>query len=442
MSKKLTAAAGNNLADIFNAFHPLALTEEQKDLYQPTAAVRGGEGYEFKDHLYDIIKMSSSNSRLLVVGHGGCGKSTELRMLTAALHGEGTPSITIEAREDLDLSNFSYIDILMLIVERLTKYARDSKIKVSKKIIAAFDEALSTKITQKYRGREAVAEAEIGASASATLPLLLTFVSNIAASLKISSGYREDLRRAIEPRMPNIINALNALTDEINTAIDKENASAKMVIIIDGLEKCRSDNVKILFRDDISALTAINTHLILACPISIYRSPIANILQGYFDIPAIMPMIKTHHEDSVDNRYDEGIAVIKELILKRVEETFFEKDVLDKIIMMGGGSLRDTCRLVRDSASAAYMRRRTTVDDSSYKYAMNRFATDVFYRAENKDYPMLKKILAGERTPKSDESLSELLYNGVVFEYNGEGWIDVHPLMRHYLKDRMEVLED
>jgi hypothetical protein len=115
--------------------------------------------------------------------------------------------------------------------------------------------------------------------------------------------------------------------------------------------------------------------------------------------------------------------------------------VLDKIIKMGGGSLRDTCYLVRESAFEAFMRGKKTVDEASFEKAMNQFAEDLFYRAENKYYPMIKKIFEGERRPRNDADLAQLLFAGVVFEYNGEGWIDLHPLFRHYIKRRPGVLD-
>ena len=426
------------LSDIANLFTPRALTEEQADLYQETAAVRGADYYEFHELLFERIRTSREKTHILVVGHGGCGKSTELRMLSLKLRKSGVSVIIIEARDDLDLNNFSYIDIFMLIVERLTEYAKDNenKFKIPTKLIKAFNEALTTKITQEYWESKSEAGMEAGASISASLPFLFSFVSKIAASLKLGSAQREEIRRQIDPKMKEIINALNALLDEINSHSDN-----KIVIIIDGLEKCQTDNAVKLFSRDISSLSAINTHLILACPINIYRSPVANTLQGYFIRPAMMPMIKTHYPDSLDNPFKYGVDVIKALIGKRVEDSFFDDGIIDEIIKMGGGSLRDTCSLLSDSAFEAYMRGSKTVDQPSFERAMNQFATDVFYRAESKYYPMIKRIFEGERQPRNNSDLAQLLYAGVVFEYNGDGWIDLHPLIRHYIEEHMGVLD-
>jgi energy-coupling factor transporter ATP-binding protein EcfA2 len=425
------------LANIINLFKPEALKEDQQDYYQKTDAARSAEGFEFYESLYARIETAKDKSHILVVGHGGCGKSTELRMLTAKLRRNGIPRIIIEATEDLDLNNFSYIDIFMLIVERLTEYAQDENLQIDDKHISAFDKALSTTITQKYRGSEKEAAAGGGVSASVSLPFLFNFVSNIAASLKTSSGSKEELRREIEPKMKEIIKALNALIDAIN----ENNNNPKMVIIIDGLEKCRSENAKKLFSEDIASLAAINTHLIIACPINIYRSPALPVLRNYFVEPAIMPMIKTHYyKDSVDHVYEEGVNVIKELVLKRVAATDFEEGVLENIIKMSGGNLRHTCRLISESAFTAYMRHRETVDMDSAENTMKKFAADLFLSAEYTYYDAIKKVLGGDRAIRNNEAISELLYTGVVFEYNGEGWIDLHPLIRRHIEQHPGVL--
>jgi len=424
-----------DLAGIVNIFPPEALKEDQMGFYQPTAAARGGEGYEFHDPLFQRIKTSRNKSHILVVGHGGCGKSTELRMLTSKLRNDGIPSITIEANEELGV-NISYIDIFIVLVEQLVRFADDNNLRVPQKLITAFREALSTKITREYWVDRAEAGVESDASISASLPFLFKFVSKIAAALKVSSGQREELRQQIDPKMKEIVNALNALISEINNGFN-----TRIVIVIDGLEKCRSDYARKLFSDDISSLIAIETHLVVACPINIYRSPIGNTLRNIFVNQATMPMIKTHHPDSVDTPDSKGIEVIKELICKRINPSFFEEDVLENIIMMAGGSLRDTCYLVRESAFEAHMRERKTVDMASAEYTMNRLAFDLFLSAEKKYFPMLKKIFSRYLTPENDPDLSALLYAGVVFEYNGDRWVDLHPLIRRYIEKRPGMLD-
>ncbi|MCL2425125.1 MAG: KAP family NTPase [Oscillospiraceae bacterium] len=431
MSKK-----ADSLVDIMNLFKPHALTAEQQDFYQKTSAVRDGDPFEFHDSLYKRIKNSGTHERLLVVGHLGCGKSTELQMLTKKLSNDKFAVIYIEARDRLDLFNFNYIDICMLIVEDMTKYAKDNNLNVDKHILSAFQNALSTKTIEEYWGTGTEISADASASVSATIPFFLNLIAKITSSLKTASGIKEELRHEIAPRIGDVVAALNAFVEHIS-----ELASRQVVIIIDGLEKCRQERVRNLFVEDITAILEIKAHLVTTCPIALYRSTDAGVLAGYFTSPVVIPMIKTHYQDGTP--YEDGVDVIRELILKRADLSFFEDGVLDTIIMSAGGSLRDTCYILSNSAFAADMRDRQTIDMESVEVELRKFTSDIFFRVESRLFPKnVKMIYEGEHQPKQDPELSELLYCGAVFEYNGDRWVDLHPLLRKYIDNHPGVLSE
>ena len=98
----------NSLMDVVNAFHQKALTEDQREYYQPTAIARDGEAIEYHESLFAYINESVYNTHILVFGHGGCGKSTEMRMLMGKLRNAGTPSIMVDALNDLSINDFTW----------------------------------------------------------------------------------------------------------------------------------------------------------------------------------------------------------------------------------------------------------------------------------------------------------------------------------------------
>jgi len=423
-----------SLKDIFNLFKPKALTGEQVAFYQKTAAVRDGANREFHDSLYSRIVSSDTHERLLIVGHGGCGKSTELLMLMAKLTQKNMPVVIVEAINDLDLYNFSFIDIFVRIVERMVQYAIECEFKINKNIIKAFQKSLTTKSTEEYWKDDTEFGADGSISAKATIPFYLKAILKINSSLKMASGFKEELRQEIKPKIHEVIASLNALIDDLSTQ-----ASQPITLIIDGLEKCRQEPVRKLFVEDIAFLAGIQAHLVIACPIGVYRSADAAVLSSYFKSPVVIPMIKTHHQDG--SLYSEGVEVIRDLVEKRVGLSFFEDGVLNTIITKAGGSLRDTCLLLSESAFQAFMRNRTTVDMDSVAFTMKNFANDLFFRIKADLYSRTKLIYEGDLEAKADEELSELLYSGAVFEYNGDRWVDLHPLVRDYFKEHPGVLD-
>jgi len=421
-----------NLTDIYNLFKPMALKAEQSDFYQETASVREGKGYEFHDGLYKRIKKAAEPERLLIVGHGGCGKSTELHMLKADLSAEGYPVVYIDAKDDLNLYNFTYIDLIVLIVEKMASYADINQIKVNEKIKKGFYHALCTKETVEFWKKDAELAVDGSVSLSAPIPFLQPII-RLAASLRMASGFNETLRQVIKPKIEEVISSLNAFVEEL-----QDKASQPLTIVIDGLEKCRHDCVQQLFMEDIPALARINAHLLIACPIAVFRSSGGGSLSSYFSAQETIPMIKTHNEDGSQNH--EGIRVIKELILKRSDESFYEEDVLNIIISKSGGSLRDTCFLLSESAFEADMLEKNTVDMDAVKATLKRYATDIFFRVDARYFPRMKKIYTHDHTASIDEDLEELLYARAVFEYNGDRWVDLYPLLRDYIDRQPEVL--
>lgn len=425
-----------SLIDVMNLFKPIALTGGQAAIYQKTAAARDGAVYEFHEGLYKQLISSDSYMRLLVVGHGGCGKSTELHMLEPKLTDNGTPVIFIEALDTLDLNNFTFVDLLMLIIEKLAQYAEARNININKSVISSFQKALSTKITQEYWGVGAELGADASVEISSPLALFLSVVAKITSSLKMASGLKEELRREIKPNIEAIIRSLNAF---INDLRDKSKSRRPVAIILDGLEKSRRECIKRLFIDDSVFMSNIDAHFVVACPIAIYRSADAAVLSRYFTSDATIPMIKTHNQDG--SMYGAGISVIKELVLKRADESYFESGVLEKIIIKTGGSLRDACYLISNSAFEADMKGRESIDMASVDFAIKKFAIKVFFRVNSSLYPRLKKIYGGNLMAVQDNELSELLYSEAVFEYNDDRWVDLHPLVRDYIDGRPGILD-
>jgi len=429
------AIKAKSLRDIANVFTPQPFTQDQMAFYQPTAIARDGYRYEYHEILFDHIVNSFEHVHCLAIGHGGCGKSTEMHVLSSKLNDEvNIPSIIINATKDLNIANITYIDIFILIVERLVDYADKKDIKIPKSIIKSFNASLSTIITKEHWSHELNAAVESEVSISVLIPLLATLASKIAGAIKTASGFREELRRELKPNMGDITDAVNALIQELN------NAGTDIVIMLDGFEKVPLEYTRTLFIQDGSALAAIKTHMIIACPITLYRSTDAAALQSNFPLAELMPMIKTHNPDITSSPYQPGIDVVKELILRRVDDIYFENGVLDKIISMGGGNLQSTFHLLRDSAFHAHMRKSETIDMDCCNIVLNKYATDVFLRVNSRFFPILKKIYEGDFTLENNDDVNELLYAGAVFEYNAERWKDLHPLIRYHISKRPEVL--
>jgi len=433
------------LKEVYNIFRPSALTLKEKDFYQKTAKIRNGRSYEMHAYLFNRMDDSDRRVHQLMIGHTGCGKSTELYMLTGKLEDVKTPYIIIDAKVDLDFFTFTYIDIMVKIVEELAKYADKNDIPINVKLLETFQEALNTQTTEQILTAQSSVEIEAEAKAGLSFSFIAKLASKITASFKTGSGMKETLRLEIKPNMLAITAAVNELLKEINK--NKPNVN-NMVIIIDELEKCSPETVRKLFVNDINAITSINTHLIISCPLNLYRSSDAPIFEPHFSKPDIMPMIKTHeitHDCPQKNKpYDEGIAIVEQLVLKRVDASFFEEGVLRYIITKAGGNLRDTSYIIENSAFEAMMNDKHKIDMMSVDMIIRDFASERFLRINLKESKNVLRTLYyhEDHSPRNDKDLTDLLFVGVVFEYNGERWVDLHPIIRDHLTKHEHVLKN
>ena len=73
------------------------------------------------------------------------------------------------------------------------------------------------------------------------------------------------------------------------------------------------------------------------------------------------------------------------------------------------------------------------------EYALGVLEADLNGRYKEKFNDMLKKIYHGEKYFSASEEITELLQLGVVLEYNGERWCDLHPLVKKWLKEHNKV---
>jgi len=438
-----------NLTDFYNVFQMGALTEDSFDFYQPTALARTGKRYEFHMDLYNRIINASDSVRLLVVGHGGCGKSTEFNKLAEVLHKENYAAIVVNATLDLDRNSFSYVDVIVLIVRNLMQLAEDENVSLSTGLCAAFESALSTEILSKTT--EGTAETEVTGKAEAGIGLrgILKLAAALSSSLKMSAGTKTEIRREIAPRVSDIIEATNALLREIHKKLCAKNSSncQKLIVIIDGLEKCSLELVKNMFLDGSPALTMLELDLIMSCPIGFYRSVDFPRVSSYFPNFLTMPMIKIHQpvERAGENpeEFEAGIETLMQLVLKRADARFFEEGVLKEIILKTGGSLRDLSRALSNIALNAKMEGRETLSLELAREFFQSEGADAFIRIERKDYDCLKKIYTRSYEPRSDEEYANLLYGSAVFEYNGKRWCDLNPVVRDYIdKKGLGILDD
>ena len=430
----------NQVCEMFNAFSQAPLRAEQmKNFYcQNTMEYRTSDKY--CSPIEDILegcKDLERNSAFLLLGHRGCGKSTELNRMSERLDSEGYPVKIINCSGDLDLLNIVHSDLFILMGEALLNIAEESECRIDKdtlkKIMHFWDEG--TECSEYKEAVENSVEAGIEAETPKILSILKTFIK-IKADLKYNEETRVEYRKKINVRTSEWMNMLNFVAEEIA----KKKDGKYPIIIFEDLDKLSPDDAWKVFYNYVALLSGMKFPVIYTFPIALSYDPKFAAMESYF-IVKTLPMIKIA---TIENQpFEDGIAIISEIVEKRANLKLFEEDTLEKMIRYTGGSLRDLFYVINSSAKRAERRESKTISMEDTKRALEELKTSLTRRIEKRNYEFLLNIYKGNKEMIEDkEMLLKMLQASVVLEYNGKRWHNLHPLVAKFFEEQGLITDD
>lgn len=177
--------------------------------------------------------------------------------------------------------------------------------------------------------------------------------------------------------------------------------------------------------------------MIFAFPIYMVYTADFSMIQDDFDNCVYYSMIKVSNSDRTRN--EEGIAILKEIVYKRMDRNLIDDEALDYMVVKSGGAIRDLFYMLREAAFLHLSRNdgedRISLEDAeivskSLKSIYERFITS------REQFERLIEIYNDPFPDNTDQTLSELLKTLSVIEYNGERWGGVHPVLVDFLKEK------
>ena len=422
--------------DIPNAFAPNPLIGEELPHYyfEETMRVRTGDDYMSPiEDIYDACRWPTERNAFLLLGHKGCGKSTELNHMSARLREDGYQVFTIGCGVDLDLNNPLYADLLILMGEALLKIAERTGCVLDADTVQTVREFWTADLEKCTTVTDGAAiQLEGGASAETPGPIasLLKIFVKIKADLKFNEENRTIYREKVAKRAGEWIWALKNVADKITEKLDGK----QPIIIFEDLDKLNPEDAWKVFYHYAKTLTGVPIPVVYTFPIALSYDPRFSALDGFF-VPKTLPMIKLENIDGT--RYDAGYDMILEIIEKRTHKELFAENVLEDLIANTGGSLRDLFFSINTAAQRAVRRKSGVIESEDAGKALEQLKTSLTRRIEQRHYAFLADIFKGNRERIEDRKmLLEMLQANTVLEYNGRRWHNVHPLVVQFLKDQ------
>jgi hypothetical protein len=181
---------------------------------------------------FDLMREAGRNIKILFSGHQGCGKSTLLNYLTATPEIANAFLIVKYSIQDLlDPNDLDYIDILLSMALKAYEAAQEAGISASAQLQKKVQELAEqlhglierTTATDSGRSGKTGVEGKVG------LPSVLDFIKlQFFARYQLEFSTRDEVRKHYRPRLNELIDALNAILDEIRLSL----AGRKNILIL------------------------------------------------------------------------------------------------------------------------------------------------------------------------------------------------------------------
>lgn len=426
---------------------PLSPGEGLEDFWVETESARDAES-SFRLNLLELLEQEGA-PKVLVHGHRGCGKSTEINKFVSELP-DTWLVVRVNASDFLPTSGNEAADVLLAAATALFAAAEERKLPVNPEsldqVLRYFSEVTETHKSSRESAHEGEAGADLGAS---TLGKLIGLRAKLVSALKFESRTEESIVRRVRRSKGELCKAVNALCLGIEQAWKEHHhqpPDARVLLIVEELDKLGLADARQIFVNDGRILAEVTIRAIYTIPVFTFHSADAGAIRSYFEHDLPLPMIKVI--ESNGDHCKKGRTILRSIVRRRVAEEILSDDALDELIKRTGGVLRDLFNAIRTAAGFKSVRESGTIGREAVSEALDRMVgvlgVQIAYPPEDKKSPrplqerlaeLAKQQKAGKRiSTQPDPDLQLLLMSGALIEYNGERWLGVHPLALQYIQ--------
>ncbi len=442
-----------NLKEIMKSLQPSPLTlEDLPEFFEETSDARDPHLVR-RDDVFNRLG-TGDNFKILLTGHAGCGKSTELTKFQEE-HGKEYAVVSFSLIEEAQLSQASIEVLLVLIVDTLVKHIGSVlNVKLSEETLKSVYDWFSEAFEIKEKDLRYEAKAGIGADiGSSYLGKLLGIGFNIKADIKSGSNTLHRKITKENRRLSELAYFCGLIVKEARLSV-KEQLHRDLLLVIEDLDKVPIQAADEIFIQNPAPIAELPCKAIYTAPLWLLCSPRSTVLDPLFKKITI-PMIKTDEQNG--EPCDKGLQALKEILDKRMDLSLIEKDALDLAIQKTGGVLRHLFDALTTAASTASqavrrgIRSREVIVEGDVRYGLDQLRSELVRRIgvlglpeEYRDvsvtveamYDRLRELNKRPRRLESDPVSLLLLQAHAVIEYNGQGWHRVHPLIAEHLETR------
>ncbi len=365
-----------------------------------------------------------ASMHLLLFGHVGSGKTTELRQYAQKFSASNHYYIVdVDVMGKLDRNNLQFSETMLVMVERLVDQLDKDGFTISSSALDPVYQWFRQIEQTGHELNELAASISGEMSAGVGLPGLFKLLSKITSTAKTGSSRKTAWREEVRNRFSELADAFNQLIDAAELALAQASGVPlkRILFVLDGTDKMKSEDTARFFVQDAEQLLALQTFVIYTAPLYLkYQGSLVGRLQDL-----VLPMIKL--QDKTGGPYEPGVRAMRDLLLRRAAPELFQTDeVISRLIELSGGHPRELLRLLQLCCEYAD----EVIGPAELEQAANQLAADFRRFLTKEDYELLVQIDAESSHQGTSEQTQNLLYKLALMEYNDGSWRRPHPVVR------------
>jgi hypothetical protein len=394
--------------------------------YVDTTAARGSE--HTRERLAKKLGVDPRTDRflpptsrhILLFGHRGSGKTTELRVALERLREGRLLIVDVDIATVLDRNNAQYADLLVAMARATFENLRHLSMRQEE--LQPIEDWLFTQVIDRSESRDFMAELKTSARGGLNVPFLADLFARFTTAFKTNHQAKESFRREIRGTFSTLAELFNRFLRDAEAQLhQKTGDEQRIVFAIDGTDKLSSEDTKRLFVADVEQLLAIDALIVYTAPIALKYD--GNLTSRLHDI--VLPMIKLYTREGA--RFEPGWEAMRSILLGRADRAAFaDEQAIENLIEGSGGHPRDMLRLLQIACEYADQK----VDVTSVERALDALARDHQRYLLEEDYVELAKVDAGKAHDGHRPNTHRLLLNLALLEYNDGSWRRSHPVIR------------
>lgn len=382
-----------------------------------------------------IEDCTEKNNQIIFAGHRGCGKSTLLAKFAEQIRKDYF-TVFFSIADLIETSEINHINILFTIALQLMEEANQQQLNITED---------KKETVLKWFAKHTRTETE---GIEAEVSLGFDLFSIFKGKLKTDATVREQITQEFKKNFRDLIDAINLIATEIELASHKN-----IVVIIDDIDKLDLSRIEDIFKGNIKALLEPQFRVIYTIPIATVRDAVLkkHIEDETGNSIYVMPVQKLFKYRERGNHQARPLAstmaILKEILQKRVNDHLFVPDIPEQIALHSGGVLaelirlaQECCRLVRvkmiQQPEDQIFIENAQIDEGILTEALDNLRNGMAITLSQDDRQILAKVYSDyyPEDPKQQEFL-DLLHTIYVIEYrNKDSWYDVNPLIAEQLR--------